>query len=113
MTVIVYFSLVIKKYIYFTKLKRYLLICFLQCKNVITKIQRKIDKEGQLIIPLLTDLWKKAGSPGSSAGNRLLDLRKIELRVDQMEYNGVMDLIADVQFMLKGGMQYFGFSHEV
>ncbi|KAF5756878.1 putative DNA helicase chromatin remodeling SNF2 family [Helianthus annuus] len=80
-----------------------------RCKNVITKIQRRIEKEGQQIIPLLTDLWKRTESPGSS----LLDLRKIELRVDQMEYNGVMDLIADVQAMLKGGMQYFGFSHEV
>ncbi|KAJ9563405.1 hypothetical protein OSB04_008565 [Centaurea solstitialis] len=84
-----------------------------RCKNVITKIQRRIDKEGQQIIPLLTDLWKRTESPGSSAGNSLLDLRKIELRVDRSEYNGVMDLIADVQVMLKGGMQYFGFSHEV
>ncbi|KAK9065487.1 hypothetical protein SSX86_014888 [Deinandra increscens subsp. villosa] len=84
-----------------------------RCKNVITKIQRRIDKEGQQIIPLLTDLWKRTESPGSSAGNSLLDLRKIELRVDQLEYNGVMDLIADVQVMLKGGMQFFGFSHEV
>ncbi|CAI9279148.1 unnamed protein product [Lactuca saligna] len=84
-----------------------------RCKNVITKIQRRIDKEGQQIIPLLTDLWKRTGSPGGSAGNNLLDLRKIELRVDRLDYNGVMDLIADVQLMLKGGMQYFGFSHEV
>ena len=90
-----------------------MLFFLLQCKNVITKIQRRIDKEGQQIIPLLTDLWKRTESPGSSAGNTLLDLRKIELRVDRLEYNGVMDLIADVQVMLKGGMQYFGFSHEV
>ncbi|KAI3764429.1 hypothetical protein L2E82_14437 [Cichorium intybus] len=84
-----------------------------RCKNVITKIQRRIDKEGQQIIPLLTDLWKRTGSPGGSSGNNLLDLRKIEIRVDRLDYNGVMDLIADVQAMLKGGMQYFGFSHEV
>lgn len=85
----------------------------MQCKNVITKIQRRIDKEGQQIIPLLTDLWKKTESSRSSAGNNLLDLRKIELRVDQLEYNEVNDLIADVQLMLKSGMQHFGFSHEV
>nr|GEW43845.1 ATP-dependent helicase BRM [Tanacetum cinerariifolium] len=84
-----------------------------RCKNVISKIQRRIDKEGQQIIPLLTDLWKKTGSQGSSAGNSLLDLRKIELRVERLKYNGVMDMIADVQAMLKGGMQYFEFSHEV
>ncbi|KAI3681785.1 hypothetical protein L6452_36589 [Arctium lappa] len=77
-----------------------------RCKNVITKIQRRIDKEGQQIIPLLTDLWKRTESS-------LLDLRKIELRVDRLEYSAVPELIADVQLMLKGGMQYFGFSHEV
>ena len=81
----------------------------LQCKNVLTKIQRRIDKEGQQIIPLLTDLWKKTGSQEKN----LLDLHKIELRVDRLRYNTVPDLIADVQAMLKGGMQYFGFSHEV
>ena len=80
---------------------------------MIAKIQRRIDKEGQQIIPLLTDLWKRTGSQGSSAGNSLLDLRKIDLRVDRLKYNGVMDMIADVQAMLKGGMQYFEFSHEV
>lgn len=81
----------------------------LQCKNVITKIQRRIDKEGQQIIPLLTDLWKRT----ESHGNSLLDLYKIELRVDRLEYNSVPELISDVQVMLKSGMQYFGFSHEV
>ncbi|KAI3711408.1 hypothetical protein L2E82_41474 [Cichorium intybus] len=80
-----------------------------RCKNVITKIQRRIDKEGQQIIPLLTDLWKRT----EGHGNSLLDLHKIELRIDRLEYNSVPDLIADVQVMLKGGMHYFGFSHEV
>ncbi|KAL4562685.1 hypothetical protein LXL04_026715 [Taraxacum kok-saghyz] len=80
-----------------------------RCKNVITKIQRRIDKEGQQIIPLLTDLWNRT----ESHGNGLLDLYKIELRVDRMEYDSVPELISDVQLMLKGGMQYFGFSHEV
>ncbi|XP_076907787.1 ATP-dependent helicase BRM-like isoform X2 [Bidens hawaiensis] len=83
-----------------------------RCKNVITKIQRRIDKEGQQIIPLLTDLWKRTESPRGGSGNSL-DLRKIELRVDRLEYNGVTDLIVDVQLMLKTGMQFFGFSHEV
>ena len=76
---------------------------------MITKIQRRIDKEGQQIIPLLTDLWNRT----ESHGNGLLDLYKIELRVDRMEYDAVPELISDVQLMLKGGMQYFGFSHEV
>ncbi|KAL8235815.1 hypothetical protein R6Q59_016896 [Mikania micrantha] len=80
-----------------------------RCKNVITKIQRRIDKEGQQIIPLLTDLWKRTESPG----NNILDFHKIELRVDRLDYNTVPDLIVDVQAMLKSGMQFFGFSHEV
>ncbi|GKD99674.1 NAC domain-containing protein 82-like protein [Tanacetum coccineum] len=50
---------------------------------------------------------------GAVLGNSLLDLRKIELRVERLKYNEVMELIADVQAMLKGGMQYFEFSHEV
>ncbi|GKE01828.1 ATP-dependent helicase BRM, partial [Tanacetum coccineum] len=58
-------------------------------------------------------LWKRTGSQGSSAGNNLLDPWKIELRIERLKYNGVMELIADVQAMLKGGMQYFEFSHEV
>ncbi|KAF2291129.1 hypothetical protein GH714_020283 [Hevea brasiliensis] len=86
-----------------------------RCKNVISKFQRRIDKEGQQIVPLLTDLWKKIENSGymSGAGNNLLDLRKIEMRVDRLEYNGVMELVFDVQFMLKGAMQFYGFSHEV
>ncbi|KAF2315290.1 hypothetical protein GH714_038735 [Hevea brasiliensis] len=85
------------------------------CKNVISKFQRRIDKEGQQIVPLLTALWKRIENSSciSGAGNNLLDLRKIELRVDRLEYNGVMELVFDVQFMLKGAMQFYGFSHEV
>ncbi|XP_043805240.1 ATP-dependent helicase BRM isoform X6 [Manihot esculenta] len=86
-----------------------------RCKNVISKFQRRIDKEGQQIVPLLTALWKRTENSSymSGAGNNLLDLRKIELRVDRLEYNGVMELVFDVQFMLKGTMQFYGFSHEV
>ncbi|XP_073263490.1 ATP-dependent helicase BRM isoform X3 [Populus alba] len=86
-----------------------------RCKNVISKFQRRIDKEGQQIVPLLADLWKRIENPGyiSGAGTNLLDLRKIEQRVDRLEYSGVMELVFDVQFMLKGAMQFYGFSHEV
>ncbi|XP_065629360.1 ATP-dependent helicase BRM isoform X2 [Quercus suber] len=59
-----------------------------RCKSVISKLQRKI-------------------------GNNLLDLRKIDQRIDRLEYNGVMDLVFDVQFMLKSAMHFYGFSHEV
>ncbi|KAG6725442.1 hypothetical protein I3843_02G025400 [Carya illinoinensis] len=86
-----------------------------RCKSVISKLQRKIGKEGPQIIPLLTDLWKRienAGYAGAS-GNNILDLRKIDQRIDKLEYNGVMELVFDVQFMLKSAMHFYGFSYEV
>ncbi|GAB2271727.1 hypothetical protein Dimus_006558 [Dionaea muscipula] len=86
-----------------------------KCKNVVGKLRRRIDKEGPQIVPLLTDLWRRIESPGymSGPGNHMLDLRKIDLRVDRLEYNGVMELVCDVQMMLKTAVQYYGFSHEV
>lgn len=88
---------------------------FVQCKNVISKLQRRIDKEGPQIVPLLTDLWKRIENAGyaSGSGNNILDLRKIDQRIERLEYNGVMELVFDVQSMLKSAMQYYGFSHEV
>ncbi|XP_058191289.1 ATP-dependent helicase BRM-like isoform X2 [Rhododendron vialii] len=86
-----------------------------RCKTVISRFQRKIDKEGHEIVPLLTDLWKRIENSVylSGAANSLLDLRKIGQRVERVEYNGVMELVFDVQFMLKSAMQYFGFSQQV
>lgn len=86
-----------------------------KCKNVVSKLQRRIDKEGHHIVPLLTDLWKRMGSPGhmGGVGSNLLDLRKIDQRIEKLEYGDVMDLVLDVQLMLKGAMQFYGFSHEV
>ncbi|MBA0821909.1 hypothetical protein Goarm_018739 [Gossypium armourianum] len=88
---------------------------YVQCKNVISKLQRRIDKEGQQIVPSLTDLWKrieKSGYMGGSGSNNL-DLQKIDQRVDRLEYSGVMELVADVQLVLKSAMQFYGFSLEV
>ncbi|XP_073307969.1 ATP-dependent helicase BRM-like isoform X1 [Primulina huaijiensis] len=86
-----------------------------KCKNVISKLQRRIDKEGHQIIPLLTELWKRIenSNPVGGAGNNLLDFRRIDLRVDKSEYSGVMELVSDVQLVLKCGLQYYGFSYEV
>ncbi|KAL0428845.1 UNVERIFIED_CONTAM: ATP-dependent helicase BRM [Sesamum radiatum] len=86
-----------------------------KCKNVISKLQRRIDNEGHQIIPLLTELWRRIENSSSvgGAGDNILDLRKIQVRVDKFEYSGVMELVSDVQLMLKCGMQYHGFSYEV
>jgi SWI/SNF-related matrix-associated actin-dependent regulator of chromatin subfamily A protein 2/4 len=82
-----------------------------RCKNVISKLQRRIAKEGQQIVPLLSDLWKRMET--SAGSQNMLDLRKIDVRVERLEYSGVMELVSDVQIMLKNAMQYYGFSHEV
>ncbi|KAF8379544.1 hypothetical protein HHK36_028984 [Tetracentron sinense] len=86
------------------------------CKNVISKLQRRIDKDGHQIVPLLTDLWKrseKSSYMSGMAGSNILDIRKIDQRVDRLEYGGVMEFVADVQSMLKSAAQSFGFSYEV
>ncbi|PON68081.1 BRAHMA (BRM) ATPase [Parasponia andersonii] len=86
-----------------------------RCNSVISKLQRRIDKEGPQIVPLLTDLWKRIenSSYTSGSGNNLLDLRKIDQRIERLEYNGVMELVFDVQSMLRSAMHYYAFSHEV
>ncbi|CAA0842565.1 ATP-dependent helicase BRM [Striga hermonthica] len=83
-----------------------------KCKNIINKLQRRIDSEGHHIIPMLTELWTRI-EHSSRVGDSFLDLRKIHLRLDKSEYSGIMDLVSDVQFMLKCSMQYYGSSFEV
>ncbi|KAK4415921.1 ATP-dependent helicase BRM [Sesamum alatum] len=86
-----------------------------KCKNVINKLQRRIDKEGHQIVPLLTELWRRCekSSGVGGTGDNLLDLRKIDLGVDNYEYTGVMELVSDVQLMLKCSMKFYGSSFEV
>ncbi|KAL8119055.1 hypothetical protein AgCh_016530 [Apium graveolens] len=84
-----------------------------RCKNVMNKFQRRIDKEGHRIVPLLTELWKKSESSGYMSGNCQLHIRKIDQRLENFGYNGVMEFVSDLQLMLKGSVQYYGFSHEV
>ncbi|XP_039122438.1 ATP-dependent helicase BRM [Dioscorea cayenensis subsp. rotundata] len=78
-------------------------------KNVISKLQRRIDKDGHQVAPVLSDWWKRNSS---SITDDLLDLQKIDQRVDGLEYDGVPDFIADVQLMLKNVVQCCGYSHE-
>lgn len=61
---------------------------------------------------MLTELWKRIES-SSGTGDNILDVRKIDVRVDRSEYSGVMELVSDVQLMLKHAIQYYGFSTEV
>lgn len=86
-----------------------------KCKTVIIKLQKKIEKGGHQIIPLLHGLWKRIDSSGCMGGSEdsPFGLQTIDLRVDESEYSGVLEFVSDVQLMLKRAVQYFGFSHEV
>lgn len=87
-----------------------------RCKNVISKLQRRINKEGHQIVPLLIDLWKRIEIHGyntGGSGNNLFDLKRVDQRIDRFEYNSVMELVVDVQTMLKSAVHYYGCSLEV
>lgn len=88
---------------------------FLQCKNVINRLQKRIVREGPQIVPLLTHLWKRIESSGciGVAEDNLFDLPEVDMRLQNHEYGGVMDFVADVQLMLRSAVQYYGSSHEV
>ncbi|EPS69442.1 hypothetical protein M569_05321, partial [Genlisea aurea] len=82
-----------------------------KCKNVISKLQRRIDHEGHQIVPLLTQLWKRIENSG--VAQHLVDLRRIHVGLERYEYSSVFEVVSDVQLMLKNGMQHYGFSYEV
>ncbi|KAL3517180.1 hypothetical protein ACH5RR_024082 [Cinchona calisaya] len=86
-----------------------------KCKNVISRLRKRIDREGPQIIPLLTDLWKRIQSSGCLGGaeDNLFDLPEIDMRLNNHEYGGVMEFVSDVQRMLRSSMQFYGLSHEV
>lgn len=87
---------------------------WLQCKNVISKLWRRIGKEGHQKIPNIASWWRRnENSSSKGVAGSTLDLQKIELRVDGLEYSGVAEFIADMQQMLKSVVQHFGYRHEV
>ncbi|KAK1260762.1 ATP-dependent helicase BRM [Acorus gramineus] len=79
-----------------------------KCKNVISKLQRRIDKDGQQIVPLLSDMLKRNGK-----SSFLVSLQRIDQRIDSSEYKSEMDFVADVQSTFKTAVQFYGNSNEV
>ncbi|XP_062224337.1 ATP-dependent helicase BRM-like [Phragmites australis] len=85
-----------------------------KCKNVISKLWRRIDKEGHQIIPNIASWWRRnENSKFKGPASSTLDLQKIEQRVDGFEYVVVSEFIADMQQMLKTVVQHFSYRHEV
>ncbi|KAG6483062.1 ATP-dependent helicase BRM-like isoform X1 [Zingiber officinale] len=87
-----------------------------KCKNVISKLQMRIHKDGNQIVPIFYDWWRRKEKPTfaiSAASGNVLDLQRIEQRVDNLEYSGVTDFIADVQTMLKSIVQHCNYTYEV
>ncbi|CAD6248433.1 unnamed protein product [Miscanthus lutarioriparius] len=85
-----------------------------KCKNVISKLWRRIDKEGHQIIPNISSWWRRnENSSFRGLASSTLDLQKIEQRVDGFEYGAVTEFIADMQQMLKSVVQHFSYRHEI
>ncbi|XP_004956997.1 ATP-dependent helicase BRM isoform X1 [Setaria italica] len=85
-----------------------------KCKNVISKLWRRIDKEGHQIIPNISSWWRRnENSSFRGPSCSTLDLQKIEQRVDGFEYSSVTEFIGDMQQMLKSVVQHFSYRHEV
>ncbi|XP_068639207.1 ATP-dependent helicase BRM-like [Aristolochia californica] len=84
-----------------------------KCKNVCSKFQRRISKDGHEIAPQIVDFWKRTETLAYKTVNNYLDLQKIDQNVEKLHYSGVMDFVLDVQLMLKSSVQYCGFSYEV
>ncbi|AQK67811.1 ATP-dependent helicase BRM-like [Zea mays] len=85
-----------------------------KCKNVISKLWRRIDKEGHQMIPNISSWWRRnENSSFRGPAGSTLDLQKIEQRVDGLEYGAVTEFIADMQQMLKSVVQHFSYRHEV
>lgn len=84
---------------------------------MISKLQRKIDKDGYQVVPLLSDLWKKNQNANlmstATVTSHIMDLRRIDQLVDNLEYNGVLDFIAGVQLMLQNVVKFCNYSYEV
>ncbi|KAJ3693904.1 hypothetical protein LUZ60_009384 [Juncus effusus] len=78
-----------------------------KCKNVISKLWKRIDRDGHQIMPLLSDWWRRnVKSTFMVSGKTIHDLRRIEQRVDTFEYGNVSDFIKDLQLMLKNVVRY-------
>lgn len=81
---------------------------------MISKLWRRIDKEGHQIIPNISSWWRRnENSSFRGPAGSTLDLQKIEQRVDGFEYGAVTEFIADMQQMLKSVVQHFSYRHEV
>lgn len=76
----------------------------------------RIHKDGNQIVPILYDWWRRKEKPSfavSVASGNVLDLKRIEQRVDNLEYSGVTDFIVDVQSMLKSIVRHCNYTYEV
>ncbi|KAL0761172.1 hypothetical protein Bca101_077322 [Brassica carinata] len=82
-----------------------------RCKTVISKLNRQGGSADWADAD--NNMWKRIQNGYAAGGvNNLFELREIDQRVERLEYVGVMELASDVQYMLRGAMQFYGFSHE-
>lgn len=80
-----------------------------KCKNVFTRLQGTVNKDGRQIF--FMELPKRNENPSyyRLVGNPI-DARTIEQRLDHFEYGSVLDFSADVQLMLENATRYYSHS---
>lgn len=75
-------------------------LCYLlQCKNVISDIEKKMEDEGDEIAPLLADTFNRVENStykNSWAGLRTLNFKNISQRLDENGYESVHDFVKEV-----------------
>ena len=77
---------------------------------VVSTLQTRIQQDGHQIIPALSDFWKMASQAGAGT---ILDLPKINQKVESSEYDNVVNFIDDVQLSFKVAVKFYNYSNQV
>lgn len=76
----------------------------------VSTLRRRIEQDGNQIIPALSVFWKMASQVGAST---TLDLQKINQKVERSEYDNVVNFIEDVQLAFKIAVKFYNYSNQV
>ncbi|KAH7669570.1 DNA helicase protein [Dioscorea alata] len=80
-----------------------------KCMYVVSTLRRRIEQDGNQIIPALSVFWKMASQAGATT---TLDLQKIKQKVERSEYDNVVNFIEDVQLAFKVAVKFYNYSNQ-